>query len=258
MTNPKRGQLAGWLSAFALALTPIAAQAEGLAGQVGFGGAVTSLDSEEIWSLTGGGSVATPIIEGLGGQVDLFGSGLFNKDTESVGAVNAGVHLYHRNEQFLAGIGSTFIDGEGSEAFFYDVRLETQYYLPNQTVDFSFGFLDGDNVPQHVWGGNLGIEHFCNDGLSAEAGISWFTLPAGGVSDIGSLAVGVNYIIPETPLQLHAGYSYTLPFDDTSLDAHVGSIGIEYLFGQTTLPGRSRKGASLAPGLGVFSGILSF
>lgn len=218
----------------------------------------------------GSGHAAIMVDSGYGLQFDIAGQSIGVGGT-SQSASRIGMHVFHRNADFswggFASVGDAlnsrmFTVGLEQQAFFGDLTLESQFSYTN-TMQGDLKYYD-----MATWNAYLGARYFLRDNLALSGGI------VGAYGDGASSGTWADSFAMSTPLQWEARGEYLfeqLPisvfaayrgtfvpyhgrstYSDGDMDKlkfavnnHALMIGLRFYFGQTTLRGNDRHGASL-------------
>lgn len=257
---------------------------------IAIGGAAQSVDfpggsvSGNGVSLEGAASGAYNFSATLGFQGDVvFGSQDYSGDLlggESVGGrnVDAAIHAYYRNDQYLVGAFGQYGNNTYTSAYGFTESLDHFYGGVEGQVFFGNATLYGQAGAQQVRSfgasvdgifGTLEARYFLEPNFKIEAHIGADALASStsGIFDGDGITTlhagaGAEYRLDNSPISFFAKYDYSrATFSEESNVSESDNrflIGAKFNFEQPTLMDRDRTGASLKPVDSRITGIFGY
>lgn len=215
----------------ALALSVLAAPAFAEGGYIGANWSNIDVDgagSADGWGLEGAFAGSNVQFDADYANVD---------DSDAYGAT---IHLFKRDETHAFGGFLGLTDSDASDST-VSVGVEGHKYMDAVTLVGGLGYVSGDD--DDAWGASVGARMFATDNFRFDLGVGYLS---GDDDDGWNFGVGAEARLGSSPVSLTARYDRT---DFGAVEADTIMLGVRFNFGDESLKGRDRNGASFT-GLG--------
>ncbi len=171
-------------------------------------------------------------------------------DGESFGGT---AHLMKINEKHAFGGYAGYVDFDYDNG--YVVGGEYARFFEKGTLAVGAGFGKLDDADVDLYGASVQYRHFATDNLRFDVGAGWTNADSSfGDEDIVSVGVGVEYRFGKSPISIGASYEH-IEFENDG--GELIGLTLRYDFGNGSLKGRDRNGASTFGALGSLGGVMA-